>query len=645
MRRFLLILVGLGLLAAVAALARVNRLTPLLQPLVFPAGDGGEYLHILQAWWDHGTPDVRPEDSEQLATLARSRGLDDAFVPLTAGIYFQPTATGLRFGYHFWLYPLCAVPAKALLWAIGRNELAALLVTNLLLFALALGVVLSDQTRPWGRRLLLAGLAAVGPVIWYLRWPGPEIFTWALVLVSLSLLGRGWYIPAALCAALGATQNPPVTALAGVIFLLSLRERRPWLAAGTAAAVGVAFTPILFGLIFYGRPSLVVDHFCSPAYIALARTWSLLTDLNLGLLPYLPGLALLALVALAQVLRTRSLPGLAVAAALAAMVLGVQVNYNWNNGAALMMRYVLWMVPLMAWLVAEYLPLTRTTYATAAAAVGLHAAILPLHDGSMVFVDQTRLASYVLARWPKLYDPLPEIFAERQLGHDNVCDNGRLAEYLPVAFSTDDGRVTKVLLDEATLPLLPAAFEVAPGYLGEVTEASRHRRGLFYLTPPRGQLRLRREPHGDEMRAGLVRVELLRVPERVTAPLAHLEVLVTNATPAVCWTRWAKGRRPLHVSYHITQDGKMLVLDGERSLLPGSLLGPGESRQATVKVPLPTAPGEYVVEVLPVVELVGWGSEPRRVRIVVRASAGSGYVAELTPHEARDAADGRGAPR
>lgn len=629
MKRFLLIAVGIGLLAAVGIAARLDRAVgPWLRPLVFPAGDSGEYLHILQAWWDHGTPDVRPEDSERLAALARSRGLDDAFVPLTAEVYFRPTDTGLRFGYHFWLYPLCALPAKAVLWAAGRNELAAFLVTNGLLFVLAMAVVLLDRSRPLSKRLLLAGLAGVGPVLWYVRWPHPEVFTWALVLISLSLLGRGRYVTAALCAALGATQNPPVTLLAGVIVLLSLRERRPWLTVATAAAAAVAITPNVFCMIFYGRPSLIVAQFSSPAYISAARTWSLLTDLNQGLLPYLPGLFLLALAALAQVIWKRSLPGLAVAAALAGMIVAVQLTPNWNCGEALMMRYLVWMVPPLAWLVVEYLPATRLVHGLAAGAVVLHAGILTQHDGSMVFLEQTRLASYVLSRWPRLYDPLPEVFAERQLGFDNVCESNRLADFLPVAFRAADGQATKVLVDDQSLPCLSAAFETSPEYLDHVTRKLGDRRGLFYVTPPRYALHCRREILGEELTSGKVRVELLQVPSRVTTPRATLEVRITNHSDGVCWTQGARDRRPLHVSYHLLQDGKMLRLDGERSRLPGSLLGPGESRQAAVVVTLPTLPGTYVLEIRPVVEMVGWGSDARRVGVVVSHNEG-GYAAEL----------------
>src|SRR5262249_31976255 len=157
------------------------------------------------------------------------------------------------------------------------------------------------------------------------------------------------------------------------------------------------------------------------------------------------------------------------------------------------------------------------------------------------------------------------------------------------------------------------------------------RRGLFYLTPPPGALRLRREVRTDEMHSGRVRVRLLRAPDRVTTPVVHLDVLVTNTSDGVCWTQWVGGRHPLHVSYRVVRDGELVLFDCERSRLPGSFLGPGESCQTSVRLVLPTAPGQYVVEVLPVVELIGWGSEPQRLGVVVRPDNGNGFAAELTP--------------
>ncbi len=202
------------------------------------------------------------------------------------------------------------------------------------------------------------------------------------------------------------------------------------------------------------------------------------------------------------------------------------------------------------------------------------------------------------------------------------------------AFRAADGHATMVLVDDQSLARLPAAFEASPEYLEHVARKLGGRRGLFYVTPPRFALRCRREVLGEELAAGKVRVELIRVPGRVTAPRATLEVRVTNGSDGVCWTQFARDRRPLHVSYHLLQNGRMVCLDGGRSRLPGSLLGPGESRETSLAVTLPPTPGEYVLEIRPVVEMVGWGGDARRVGVVISRDEG-GYAAELKVLESR----------
>ncbi len=70
MNRYCVVSMVLGVLALIGVSMQVDKVATLLfRPLVFPAGDGGEYYHVLQAWFDHGSSDVRPQDTERLAAL------------------------------------------------------------------------------------------------------------------------------------------------------------------------------------------------------------------------------------------------------------------------------------------------------------------------------------------------------------------------------------------------------------------------------------------------------------------------------------------------------------------------------------------------------------------------------------------------
>ena len=128
-----------------------------------------------------------------------------------SNIPLEPTAGGARHGWHFWMYPLLAVPAKRILRLVGGNRTAALQVTNFVLFALTLYALLftGKVDRRWRRSF--AALVAVGPVLWYLPWPHPEVYTWAAVCIALLLLREKRYGVAAFAASMGALHNPAVT--------------------------------------------------------------------------------------------------------------------------------------------------------------------------------------------------------------------------------------------------------------------------------------------------------------------------------------------------------------------------------------------------------------------------------------------------
>lgn len=104
--------------------------------------------------------------------------------------------------------------------------------------------------------------------------------------------------------------------------------------------------------------------------------------------------------------------------------------------------------------------------------------------GDQLFLQHSRLAALVLRQVPWLYDPEPEIFVERSRHVE--CGGG--SEQFPVAFFTDDGIATKVLVDGKSLDRLAQRFRVDPGYLEMVKQKYSGREGWFYLDPPRGAI-------------------------------------------------------------------------------------------------------------------------------------------------------------
>ena len=616
-------------LIVIAWLFVVLRLPPLM------AGDGAEYVTVSEAWLNHATPDLRPGDYAWLDALLG---------PVVAELIPKPTVTTARgavLGLHFWLYPLLVLPTKLLLQRAGLDWFHAFQATNFALFGLALYVTLFHHHSAPRRCWMLAGLSAVGPVIWYLRWPHPEVFTWACVLISLVCLNNRRHALAAAAAALGAMQNPPVVFLAAYCVLVSLGAAGPRSAVRTAAAAAVALVPTLFYLVAIGSPSpIAAIGLSSVANISMRRTWSFFADLNQGMMPYVPLLLILAALGAARAIVGRDARVAGMIVALLMMILSVQTIYQWQSGCAGLMRYAVWMIPVFAWLAAEGLPDTAWASRAAGTAMIAHAGLLGLHGfgalqpicGFPLHQDppdlachlaHRPLASFVMARWPALYDPDPEIFASRQLGRDGAADEAA-ANGQPVAFIRPDGVVTKILVDARSVSRLSDFFTVDPAYAAQAVRDGETHSGPFYLHPPDGAVQSLCPPRAAAAGAFLDTIDIAvsKLPEWIESPHFALDVAMTNRGADVICNLGTGSAHWLSISYRILEDGNVTVPSGIRTRA-ADLLRPGQAVTSSVMIAVPERVGHYVVEILPVLESVAWGDRPARLNVeVVDTGAG-----------------------
>lgn len=464
----------------------------LVRPMA--GGDATEYLYMTHGWINHWSPDLRPGDGNTAEPILRAMGYTN-HVP---GEGYFGTDNGRSFSAHFWLYSLSMVPATLFMRLIHGNEFAAFQITNVLFFTVAIAVVLWYGKE--GNRYLLLGFSVLSPVLWYLRWPGPEVYTWSLVLMSLALATARRYGPAALCAALAATQNPSLVFLVAFIVFLALETGHPATIASTVAAGLVSFAPMVFTYAMYGYVSVFTAFgLVDLSLISPPRTASFLFDLNQGMLPYVPFL-LLSLAAVTLMIATRrDFIGLCALITIGLVILPTEATTNWNAGGMGMARYAVWVVPMCAWLVSQHVRSGRNVNRLFAAVFALEVAVLAYQSPHMNYVAETPLAAYILETAPALYNPDPEIFAERQLAYDGVDLGNAHAKTpgpaerspLPIVFVSKTGDVTKILSDVRSLETLPTLFTVEAPYWDRVKVQHTYYKNLFYVTPPRGAVRTR----------------------------------------------------------------------------------------------------------------------------------------------------------
>ncbi len=410
-------------------------------------GDGHEYVLMAFQLAHLRPPALVPADLEQ---FRRELPAGDTYkdVQLTGGVAGRD---GRRDFVHFWFYSLLAAPFVRLAEVVGAHPNTGFTVLNLLLLAVA-GVVLARRLSP-----ALVAVILAGPFVWWLDKAHTEVFTVAALTIGVMLIEeRPWWAVLALGAA--TTQNPAIGVAAVILAGFAIargawRDRRFLLAAGGAAAL-CALHPAYYQW-HLGRlsplESVITRHV--PGITALATP---LVDPNLGVLIYYPAFTLLLVVGLAVLVRhprtTASGSPVAWPLLLTAGVFLVAFAQtpNVNHGGTFNpSRYGLWLIPLAIPLLRaaeDRLGRARPVVMTALAIFATTwCAYMFAPRWSENPADPTTMARLLYAHAPSWYNPLPEVFAERQLAREDAS--------LPLATPG----CTKVLLagDGTTRPPWP----------------------------------------------------------------------------------------------------------------------------------------------------------------------------------------------
>lgn len=471
-----------AIVALLAALS-LGLLGWMLQRTPEAHGDSGEYLLTVEAFANHGTPDIRSQDVTALTTLATAPALKGNFGRLWHAV--RRSRQGHWYTYHFWAYPLAVLPARLFLGAVCARPLAAAQVTNaMLLIAAAWFVLLAPWTDRHAARWWSL-LTLVGPPAWFCVWPHPEVFSFSLVTVAVACAAGRRFVPATAALALASVQNAPLAPLAaGLAVVVATRPgpRAPRIGQALAS-FAPALAPPFFYLLTFGRPSLIMGESASLDSVSLWKAAHLLLDLNTGLLPYMPGVVLLALAGVVlSAWRKPTLfpPPAACLAAFAVGALGASAGIIWNFGTSGPSRYALWLSPFVIWPAAQWANRGSGVVALTVA-LAAQAAVTVARLPSWGEDDEHRhsyAATFVLRRWPALYNPHPDIFRDRT---PSLADGG------PHVFG-EGSRCLKALAQKRHAEALAAACGPLPAdflaWTDEIARANRGRSDWRYVDYP-----------------------------------------------------------------------------------------------------------------------------------------------------------------
>jgi hypothetical protein len=402
-------------------------------------GDSREYYLMSYALYKNKSPDIRQENLQQILEYHDKRvGI---FQPLNefrdykladnvfAKICYFRAKDGHFYNYHFWLYTLLNVPALALMIALNFTMFNSFFLTNILCIYFATGVVIFSHYKTT-EKLLLLSLFYLGSVFYFFFWACPEVFTASFFLSALVLSKEKKYLFSGFCAALAASQNPPIGIFVLCVCVLdywtktikigkkipSFRFLFHWFIIGV-----LLLSSPLFFLWKFGVPNLTsAMQWQDVKNISVHRVLTIFFDLNQGMILVIPGVfILLSLFFILKLIHFKKfkahLSVSAVFIVLCLILTFVSVsNICLNSGCSIMMRYCSWLMLPLFFALLELMKEIR--WKNCLFTFLIISQIFVFWGNRKINYDQMEfspIAKFILKKMPDLYNPLPEIFAIR----------------------------------------------------------------------------------------------------------------------------------------------------------------------------------------------------------------------------------------
>lgn len=450
-----------------------------VKPMII--GDGHEYFAMTISLFNHLSLDLRPADITMRTAIEQASGIS---FPTTQDYYgYIKVFNGNYYPIHFWAYSLASLPIFVILHYLNFNELSSLQIINAILLLASLWVItycFDDKFQ----RLIMFVFSLVNPIVLYIGWTGGEVFSYSFVVMAISFAVAKKYNLAVLLSSIASLQNPPIIIFTLYLIYLGLRDSNFDLNKLKTLIPSSAITvvPYIFCLMYCHVPNLIVSSGASSInYMNVSKFINLFTDLDFGMILYIPVLFILAVIALFIGVKKKDDRIVFLWITLALMVTITTTQGNWNPGMIYINRYNTYMIPIVTLIVLYsikyYSSILSTRFLGITLIIGFVIAFFTI-SGCMQNLDGrsylkfSKLSQDVIVCVPDLSNPPYENFGERSLGAEVDFRNN-----LPILF-VYDGNVRKILTDYAHITDVEKFIE--PQYKNETIENIK-KSGLGYI--------------------------------------------------------------------------------------------------------------------------------------------------------------------
>ena len=401
-------------------------------------GDIVEYYGTSESLLNHGTPNLTAKDQHNLEQILNPVYFD------MKGYYITGT-DGARYPVHFIFYSILLIPFRLILQITGQSEIKTLVLTNVaILIGTALYFLRYSTLNSFQKTLLLLGLF-LSPFVYFIAWPGPDLLYLCTMLFSIYFFSQKKYLASALSATIASWHSQPllIYALGMLGFYIThivhmhydseekhITMRLHSLQLSHLLQVifilGLLFLPYLYNLIVFGvlSPWEILQDFWTEYYgfglhnASIKKLFEQLFDLNIGLFWYLPvlfvggGYALIKKSVYAVSYRLLSV-------LIVLTAIGYQTNPAWHYGTAGYgpTRHAIFILPILLLFFVKNIKPTFKYMLVIGAFVLTQLWVFSfngwLTPNLLNVLSNNPYATFVLNKYPWIYNPTPEIFVDR----------------------------------------------------------------------------------------------------------------------------------------------------------------------------------------------------------------------------------------
>lgn len=409
-------------------------------------GDAIEYIYTTEAFSNHCTPFITSDDIYQSDLILKKKEPREDYIP--SHIWgFVLSKQKKYVAMHFWGYSLICTPFKAIFEIFGINPYLCFKATNILLFICVAFYLLFYSSIKEFLAYLLIIIFFFSGTLYYIPWTHPEIYTSVLFFLSLISIYDKRLNLSVLFASLASFQNPPIIFVLPfvgiyhiIIYGFDFRKIIQLVLVGS-----ISLFPFVFNFIHFGSMSSVSD-FIDYNKVGLSRLHSTFLDINQGVIVNIPVIFIVTFFFLGKNIYKKRLSFLDLLPVIAIIIsIPTMPQANWNMGQSVISRYAYWIsVPLLLYSIIQLSRLKRNFYYLIPITIFQIIWSVSIKRGDWHYVNHKQLAYYILQNHPSLYNPEPEIFAERTLHREAVGPS-----FSPVLFSTKSTGITKIMVHQS----------------------------------------------------------------------------------------------------------------------------------------------------------------------------------------------------